>query len=149
MQIQIQMLFVTENLSKITQLHFVLNLQLKFSLQDLLMCHDKESSVCHAHCTVDNRCAMASNMGDGRTIQIQSCLCEGVTERLTSGDQCHTYASCAQAAPLECQQNWSTWGTGADRNPPRSRKLPVVSNASPLHLTVVLQHPMLTPRTPY
>ena len=103
MQIQIQMLFVTENLSKITQLHFVLNLQLKFSLQDLLMCHDKESSVCHAHCTVDNRCAMASNMGDGRTIQIQSCLCEGVTERLTSGDQCHTYASCAQAAPLSSE----------------------------------------------
>ena len=76
-------------------------------------------------------------------------------------DQCT--AVCTQAAPLEwCQQNWCYMygaghnhkhmyvrGTGGDRNPPPSRKLPVVPNASPLHLTVLLPHPMLAPLTPY
>ena len=50
------MLSVTANLSEITQL------QLNFSQQDKPTCHGKESSVCRA----DKRCAIASNMGDGR-----------------------------------------------------------------------------------
>ena len=141
------------------------------------------SQQCAIFYTVDNRCAKASNMGDGRTIQIQCCLCSR-----REIDQCtavsHLRLVCTSCPPPEwCQQNWCYMymkgtstssrvvstkrvlhvheghkhkhnmyvrGTGADRNPPPSRKLPVVStNASPLHLTVLLQHPVLAPLTHY
>ena len=53
--------------------------------------------------TVDNRCAKASNMGDGRTIQIQCCLC---SRRHWERDW-PVHCSATQAAPREwCQQNW-------------------------------------------